>query len=495
MKIAIGGLHQESNSFSPVISCEDLFHITYGAAIMDEYRETNSNLGGIIAALDEAGAAIIPSVAMNAISGGPVDAALVEKFLCQLFEVIDANLPVDGVFLDLHGATELEGGDDGCGFILERIRSHVGQQVVIVNTTDLHANITDRMAANSDAISGFQTYPHQDYCGTGYRAATQGLMLLQNKPLYQARVRIPMIVPAEGYNTNEGVFAELVNSAKQLVADGKIIDFSIYQMQPWLDAADAGSTVLVSAADRETAAAYAQDLARRLFDLRKDMTIHLYSVDEVIDAAKANETAAPVILVDSADSPNAGSSADSSFVLSRLLERGETIKTCLVVSDAPAAAHAFEVGVGNEGDFSLGGTREPRFQKATKVHAYVTSLHDGIYYNTFSQGLLQNTGKSAVLQEGNIDIVVYTKMQNSSDPQCFRAFGIEPSMYRLALVKSATQYKESYSKFSTLFYPTDTPGSSTANLASLPFQRLPRPFYPLDEIDDFDDRVTFVRGR
>ena len=153
------------------------------------------------------------------------------------------------------------------------------------------------------------------------------------------------------------------------------------------------------------------------------------------------------------------------------------------------------MGVGNKGDFSLGGTREPRFQKATKVHAYVKSLHDGIYYNTFSQGLLQNTGKSAVLQVGNIDIVVYTKMQNSSDPQCFRAFGIEPSMYRLALVKSATQYKEAYSKFSTLFYPTDTPGSSTANLASLPFQRLPRPFYPLDEIDSFDDRVTYVRGR
>ena len=68
-------------------------------------------------------------------------------------------------------------------------------------------------------------------------------------------------------------------------------------------------------------------------------------------------------------------------------------------------------------------------------------------------------------------------------------------MYRLALVKSATQYKESYSKFSTLFYPTDTPGSSTANLASLPFKRLPRPFYPLDDIDSFDDQVTFIHSK
>ena len=47
------------------------------------------------------------------------------------------------------------------------------------------------------------------------------------------------------------------------------------------------------------------------------------------------------------------------------------------------------------------------------------------------------------------------------------------------------------SKFSTLFYPTDTPGSSSANLRVMPFVHLPRPFYPLDDIDTFDDSVTF----
>ena len=166
MKIVIAGLHQESNSFSASVSREDLFHTTRGDAILPEYRGMNANLGGIIAELDKVGAEIVPAIAMNAISGGPVDNAVVEKFLAELFEVIDANLPVDGVFLDLHGATEAADGSDVCGCVLERIRQHVGETVVIVNTTDLHANITNRMAANSDAISGFQTYPHQDYFET-----------------------------------------------------------------------------------------------------------------------------------------------------------------------------------------------------------------------------------------------------------------------------------------------------------------------------------------
>jgi microcystin degradation protein MlrC len=166
----------------------------------------------------------------------------------------------------------------------------------------------------------------------------------------------------------------------------------------------------------------------------------------------------------------------------------------MTIADAKAAEHAFEVGIGNEGEFSLGGAYEPRFQKATKVHAYVKSLHDGTYTPTGgSTAYLQQTGKTAVLQVGNIDIVVNTKMGASGDPKVYRAFGIEPAEYRLVMVKSANQYKELYRFFSTLYYPTDTPGSSTANLRSLPFEHLPRPFYPLDDIDTFDDTVLFAR--
>ena len=97
-----------------------------------------------------------------------------------------------------------------------------------------------------------------------------------------------------------------------------------------------------------------------------------------------------------------------------------------------------------------------------------------------------------MLQVGSIDIVVYCRMANSSDPQCYRAFGLDPARYRLVVVKSATQYKLPYSKFTRLFYPTDTPGSSTANLRRLPFRRIPRPFYPFDDMQTFDDSVTFL---
>jgi len=450
-------------------------------------------MAGILAAARESNATVVPSLHYVSTSGGPVQKNVVDDFLDILLSVYDKEAPFDGVFLDLHGATEIVGAIDGCGYILETIREHVEEKVVIAHASDLHANISANMVENADAIAGYQTYPHQDFYETGYRAAKLGLRILEGKPLFQACVRVPMIVPCEGYSTDEGCFAELVQYAHSLVSAGEILDFSIYQMQPWLDLKDAGSTVLVAAEDRAVAAQYAQELAHRLFDMRGEMQIHLYPIDEVIDKAKSNDDPMPVILVDSADSPNAGSSADSSFVLSRLLERGENIRTCMVMADEAAVFHAFSVGVGNEGEFSLGGTNEPKFQKAIKVHAYVKSLHDGIYriYSSEQNGL-QNAGKSAVLQIGNIDVVVYSKMGLSSDPQTYYAFGIDPAHYRLVMVKSATQFKLPFSSISTISYPTDTPGSSTANLASLPFEKINRPFYPLDNITTFCDTVAFL---
>ncbi len=50
--------------------------------------------------------------------------------------------PVDGVYLDLHGAMVTEHLDDGEGELLARVRKVVGRRVPVVASLDLHANMT-----------------------------------------------------------------------------------------------------------------------------------------------------------------------------------------------------------------------------------------------------------------------------------------------------------------------------------------------------------------
>lgn len=488
---------EETNTFSPVICGKENFDNSSSSRGLDVIeRNTNAQtaVSGMLDVIRKYGDEVVPVVDLNAQSSGPVSREFVESFVDEVVQNIDLHAPVGAVFLSLHGGMTLSDDDDGCGFILEHIRRKVGTDVVIAVSTDLHANITRKILSCADAIAGYQTYPHEDYRSTGQRAAELGYRRLRGEHFVQACIRIPMIVPAETYDTSSGPFAELIMDAHKLKTEGRIMDFSIYMMQPWLNVADAGSSVLITASDKLTADRTTREFARRLHAMRHQLKLKLWSVEEIVDIAESNDTGMPVILVDSADSPNAGSAADSSEVLRLLKERGCVLRAALSMNDAPAVEKAFKLGVGAEAPFTLGGTLDRNFQRPYTIHAYVKSLHDGDYLleGPAMRGEAVSAGKSAVIRSGNIDIVLFHHMPFTGDPQLYRAFGIEPTLYRLVMVKSATQYKAAYKKFTTLFYPADTPGSSTANLTALPFDKLPRPFWPFDDVGEFDETPLYV---
>ena len=57
--------------------------------------------------------------------------------------------------------------DDGEGELVRRIRQVLGPKVPIVCSLDLHANVTELMLQQSDALVAYRTYPHVDMYETG----------------------------------------------------------------------------------------------------------------------------------------------------------------------------------------------------------------------------------------------------------------------------------------------------------------------------------------
>ena len=70
--------------------------------------------------------------------------------------------PLDGIFLELHGAMVAEGFDDAEGEVLRRIRAVVGPEMPITASLDPHANMTAQMVTLADALVPYRTYPHVD---------------------------------------------------------------------------------------------------------------------------------------------------------------------------------------------------------------------------------------------------------------------------------------------------------------------------------------------
>ena len=202
------------------------------------------------------------------------------------------------------------------------------------------------------------------------------------------------------------------------------------------------------------------------------------SVDEIIDIAEKNETGKPVILADSADSPNGGAVGESPVVALRLQERGSKVRTCMFVVGPAAAKLAHTLGVGAKAEFSLGASYTKGMPGPFRAEGTVCSLHTG-YFRTAKYSVAY-LGLSAVVNFGNIDILLCDHGGATGSPMIFRGFGLEPLHYDLVVVKANTSFRVPYSTISDLIYVADTPGAGASNLKKMQWDNLPKGMYPLD---------------
>ena len=490
-KVFVCGYSQESNAFNPVITQLQTFY-DFGVTVGDPSGEKvcSPTAEGIIEYLTQAGAEICYGTIMRAGSGGPVSKESVDFFLNSSLKLLRECGQVDGVCVAMHGATMSDDTDDVCGYILETIRKEVGEEIPVSACFDLHANITEKIAKNTDYICGYHAYPHLDQVETGARAAKCLMEALEGRGGKLARAAIPSIASAHGYTTTKGSLNKLVNKAKALIENGTILDYTIFQVQPWLDLENFASTVIVIAKDEETAKNTAKELAYDNFIIREELLgEELLSIPSVIDKALANKSGKPVILVDSADSPNAGATADSAAVIEYLLPYRDRLVCAVAVSDIPAVEKAIALGVGKVADFTLGATKAPQLSSPVLVKdAEVVSIHDGIFtmYGPQDKGKTRDIGKTVVLKAGKIWIHVSSNGKAEGDLNFYRSFGIEPAECDLVCVKACTSFRAGYEGISAEICNTNTPGAAGVALTELPYKKRPVPTYPFEEITEQD---------
>lgn len=108
-RIAFGGIHTESCTFNPVPTTADDFRVLRGDALRRDARYSFLN------AYADAGAEFLPLLHAAAIPGGPVAREVYEAFKTEFLARLSALGPVDGLYLDMHGAMNVSGMDDAEG--------------------------------------------------------------------------------------------------------------------------------------------------------------------------------------------------------------------------------------------------------------------------------------------------------------------------------------------------------------------------------------------
>ena len=146
--------------------------------MLERFSGVNTSIAGALEVLKPTGATLLPLPWTSATPSGYVTEDAFERIAAMFVEDLRAALPVDGVFLSLHGAMVTEHCEDPEGELLARMRALVGPRIPIVASLDLHSNTTQRMFDLTDAMVAYTTYPHVDMAETGCKAARLLVALL-----------------------------------------------------------------------------------------------------------------------------------------------------------------------------------------------------------------------------------------------------------------------------------------------------------------------------
>src|SRR6202040_3112021 len=167
-----------------------------GPELIDAVEGFNIPIAGAVKTLQELAHDLVPLCWCSAPPSSYVEREAYEKVAAALLDDLTAGAPLDGIYLDLHGAMVAEHHEDGEGELLRRIRALVGDKIPIVTSLDYHTNLTREMVRYASAMIGYRTYPHIDMADTGSRAVQLLDRLLKDRrPLYKAYRQLDFLIP------------------------------------------------------------------------------------------------------------------------------------------------------------------------------------------------------------------------------------------------------------------------------------------------------------
>ncbi len=486
MRVLTGMLIQESNTFSPVPSGLDDFEagcLRYDQDSIDGLADTRTEIGGFIQSSRRHGVELVPTLTAWASSGGPISARDFNRLTAEFLARVRAAGHVDGVLLALHGAWVSEQERDADGWLLTELRRLVGRDVPIVATLDLHANVTEAMVKAADALVGFRSYPHTDMYETGERAAELLFHCLKarSRPAMAIR-KLPMVVPPENAQTTEGPAADVMREVIGLESLPGVRSASLFVVQPWLDVAEMGCTVVVvTDGGAQSVQQQADRVAELLWSRRHEFHVPLLSPHEAVrQGLQVKE--GPVLLVDSADGVSSGAPGDSTALLRELVDAPLRGKALLTLVD-PYAARAAAPADGKEITLAIGGRLDPARHQPVPVTGVVRRLTGGRLTFTagVGDGLTSDMGTAVVLESGMLQVLLTERPVPCYDPGIYCAAGLDPSSAQLVVVKSPNNFRWTYRDIAKQWIYVDAPGASTPRLQSLSYHKVQRPLFPLDD--------------
>ena len=480
MKVLVGQFKTESNAQVPMLNELDRYDLAFDeeCLVKSEVAEVFRSEG-----IEPVGA-LYADAGPSCVLSRTAFAYLEQCFLRSVREHLHE---LDGIYLLLHGASYVEGLGSGDHHLLKKIRELTGPYLPIAVACDPHGNLTREYVENCTILRSYRESPHTDAKQTKQKVARMLCDLLKNrqsfKPVYR---KLPLILGGEQSVSADEPVRSINHYMDELEQDPRILSCSWHVGYLRHDCPEAGCGIVVipaGAADQAYARKIADQLAETVFSKRHEFhyTGTTASPEEALRMALEFD-GKPVFITDSGDNVTSGAMGANTFILRQVLDLPRLNKSFLfaAINDPAACAQLSACADGQSASVTLGMNLD---EHSRPVKLNVTVLHHGRQAGTAMYGEKGDYGPIVTVRvEGTlIDIAVTDNNHSFVEERQISACGVSWDDYDVIVVKQGYIHPEMKAK-GKLCVMALTGGATPQDTRLIPFKRIQRPMFPIDEI-------------
>jgi microcystin degradation protein MlrC len=484
-RVGILSFQHESNTFSRLPTDLDAFEIAAGDELVRRWGESHNEVAGFLKGLETENVEAVPLYMASATPSGAVTAGAFTHIVQSIQEALEAAPSLDGLLVAPHGAGVSEVQPDMDGFWLQRVRSIVGDDLPIICTLDLHANVSPGMIDACDATIAYRTNPHLDTLERGVEAATLMARTLRGevRPV-QAGAFPPVSMNILSQGTSVPPCSILSERMEEVRGRDAVLSASVCLGFPFADVAEMGTSFnVVTDGDAALAGRLAAQLADYLVERRHDYDPAFLYAAEAVD--RAAELEGPVCLLDTGDNVGGGSAGDGTVIAHEVARRkGPGAFVCLFEPDAVARLEG--VAEGERAHLALGGKQDDLHGPPLELDVTVRSRHDG----RFTESEVRHGGETrydmgrTVVVDSDVGLTLQLTSKRIVPFSLNQLLSceIDPRDFQIVVAKGVHAPAAAYEPVCTALIRVTTPGATTPDMSQLNFEHVRKPLYPLQEL-------------
>lgn len=479
MRIAVAHFKHEATTFNKArVDIADFGPTLEGARLL-----AHLEVGDFARAMKWDPVTLIPLRSPGPPAGGSsrgwIKRSAFEFHIERMIKDLRSNLPVDGVYLALHGAAAVEGVDRPEAEVARRFREVVGANVPIVATFDPHGNQSAEFLRWADAAFVVKYYPHYDFRLQAQRAAHVLLQMIRRDYVAASATRkVPILLPTVLMGTDRPPFSRIVQRALIWEASHPDLYVNWFFGFPWSDVKDVGMTIQVIAnGDEALANRVADQMATLVWDSRAAMVEAQFPQPAAAVARATSDVAAgrgPVVLADYSDR-----TGDATFILAELIKQQTANVVYVALTDQALVEKLIrsDAKAGDRFDEEVGGRLATASGSPVRINGVIS--YAGECLNEFESPL-----SCIIVAFGkNNHLVISSHLLQVWIPRQLVQLPVKTSRNTIYVVKSRVHFRRAFEDtgLAASIYVVDAPQPfvGTVHLEALPYENADlKSFFP-----------------